>query len=161
MGALALSRRLADTLAQQEDTSGYARTRHGHPVAAAVALANLHILDQKGLVARAAGHTGPYFQQRLRERFGGHPVVGEIQGSGMVAALQLSPSPAEKRRFGADTAVGKHCVRQARERGLIAAAAGARIMLAPALIATHIQIDALVDMLGSAVDATGRAVGLM
>ena len=87
-------------------------------------------------------------------------MVGEIQGSGMVAALQLSPSPVGKCRFRTDTAVSRHCARQARERH-DRRASRARTILARTLVVTHIEIDALINMLGGAVDATGRAVGLM
>lgn len=161
MGALALSRRIADTLAECGGTFAHGFTYQGHPVAAAVALANLRLLDEGGLVQQVDCDTGLYFQHCLRERFDGHPIVGEVQGSGMVAALQLSPKPSARARFDKEDVVGYHCARQAQERGLIVRSSAARIILAPALIATHAQIDEIIDKLGDAVDATGRNAGLM
>ena len=55
---LSLSRGIAGTLAQQGGASGHAFTRRCHLVATAVVLANLCILDEGGIVARAAGRTG-------------------------------------------------------------------------------------------------------
>lgn len=161
MGALVLSRRIADTLAECGGTFAHGFTYQGHPVAAAVALANLRLLDEGGLVQQVEHDTGLYFQHCLRERFDGHPIVGEVQGSGMIAALQLSPNPAGRARFDKEAVVGFHCARQALDNGLIVRSSAARIILAPALIATHAQIDTLVDKLGEAVDATGRAAKLM
>lgn len=161
MGALVVSRRIADTLAECGGPFAHGFTYQGHPVAAAVALANLRLLDEGGLVAQVEHDTGLYFQHCLRERFDGHPLVGEVQGSGMIAALQLSPDPASRARFEKEAAVGFHCARQALDRGLIVRSQAARIILAPALIATHGEIDAIIDKLGAAVDATARVLGLM
>lgn len=159
MGALALSERLASALAQG-GVALPADAGHGHPVGCAVALANLQLLDEGGLAAQVENDTGLYFQYCLRERFNGHPAVGEIQGSGMVAALQLSPEPDMKARFEHENAVGGLCAGKALENGLLVGAAGARIALAPALIASHAHIDELVDKLGQAVDDTAIALHL-
>lgn len=161
MGALALSRRIADTLAECGGTFAHGFTYQGHPVAAAVALANLRLLDEGGLVAQVEHDTGLYFQHCLRDRFDCHPIVGEIHGSGMIGALQLSPNPADKVRFLKEDVVGQYCSRKALERGLIVRASAARIIMAPALIASHGEIDELIDKLGRAVDDTGRALNLM
>ena len=130
-------------------------------MAAAVALANLRLLDEGGLVAQVEHHTGPYFQQCLRERFAGHPLVGEIQGSGAVAAVQLSPDGSNKARFANEMAAGNLCTRKAWEQGLIVRATAARIILAPALIAGRREIDELIDKLGRAVDQSAVALKLM
>jgi len=161
MGALVLSHRVADTLAECGGVIAHGFTCQGHPVAAAVALANLRLLDEGGLVAQVEHHTGPYFQQCLRERFARHPLVGEIQGSGTVAALQLSPDGSNKARFANEMAAGNLCVRKAWEQGLIVRATAARIILAPALIAGRREIDELIDKLGRAVDQSAVALKLM
>lgn len=161
MGALVLSHRIADTLAECGGPFAHGFTCQGHPVAAAVALANLRLLDEGGLVRQVEHDTGLYFQHCLRERFDGHPIVGEVQGSGMIAAVQLSPDPVARARFDNEDSVANHCARHALDHGLIVRSSRARIILAPALIATHGQIDTLVEKLGEAVDATGRALGLM
>ncbi len=159
VGALALSGRLADALAQ----GGMALPIAGgqrHALGCAMALAALHLLDEGGLAAQVGSDTGLYFQYCLRERFNGHPLAGEIQGSGMVAALQLTPGPGMKARFDQEHAVGALCVSKALANGLLVDAAGARIVLTPALIASHAHIDELIDKLGRAVNDTAIALHL-
>jgi putrescine aminotransferase len=55
-----------------------------------VAIANLKALRDEGVVTQVKTDTGPYLQKCLREVFGNHPLVGEIQGVGLVAALQFA-----------------------------------------------------------------------
>ncbi|MBB5391380.1 MULTISPECIES: aminotransferase [unclassified Herbaspirillum] len=161
MGALVLSRRMAEAMADHGGVLAHGFTYQGHPVAAAVALANLRLLDEGGLVRQVEHETGLYFQHCLREQFDGHPLVGEIQGSGMIAALQLSPNPGDKARFVNEAEVGFYCAQQALEQGLIIRASAARVIMAPALIATRAQLEWMVDKLAVAVDATARAAGVM
>ncbi|EJN02969.1 aminotransferase [Herbaspirillum sp. YR522] len=161
MGALVLSERIADTLAHHGGPFSHGFTYQGHPVASAVALANLRLLDEGGLVAQAEHDVGLYFQYCLRDRFNGHPIVGEIQGSGMIAALQLSSNPYEKGRLEKEALVGQYCSARAMELGLVVRSSGGRIIMAPALIANRSHIDELIDKLAQAVDDTARLVGLM
>ena len=113
-----------------------------------VGLANLKLLDEGGIVNSVKNDTGPYFQKLLREVFGDHPLVGEIQGVGHVAALQLVHSKAEKRRFDYGGAVSGFCANCARDEGLIVRSSGCgRIILAPALVATRSEIDELIEKL--------------
>jgi len=153
MGALLLSQRMADALERDAEPAGHAWESQGMALAGAVALANLNLLDDGQLVAHAANDVGLYLQFCLRERFDGHPLVGEIQGSGMAGALQLSPSPHVKMRFDDPGAVGLLCRDLAWERQLVVQAVEDRIVLAPALIARHDDIDEIIDKLGAALDA--------
>lgn len=66
-------------------------TYSGHPVAAAVAIANLKALRDENRVTTVRDDTGPYLQKTLREVFSHHPMIGEIQGAGLVAALPVLP----------------------------------------------------------------------
>ncbi|TDV01143.1 aminotransferase, partial [Paraburkholderia caballeronis] len=84
MGAVALHDRIADAIVAHGEFN-HGLTYSGHPVAAAVAVANLTLLRDGGIVEKVKADTGPYFQQVLRETFEGHPVVGEIAGAGLVA----------------------------------------------------------------------------
>ncbi|MCA1324575.1 aminotransferase class III-fold pyridoxal phosphate-dependent enzyme [Herbaspirillum sp. alder98] len=161
MGALVLSQRMADALTVGADSPAHGLRDQGHPLAAAVALANLRVLDDEGLMEEVEHDTGLYFQYCLRERFDGHPIVGQIQGSGMLAALQLSPAPWDKASFDEVGLAGHYCSLRARQHGLLVNASGDRIALAPALIASHARLDELIDKLGRAVDDTARALALL
>jgi len=61
-------------------------TYSGHPVSAAVALENLRILDEEGLVDRVGKRTAPYLAGRWAE-LASHPLVGEASISGMMASI--------------------------------------------------------------------------
>jgi len=161
MGGLILSHRMADVLADQGGVFAHGLTSQGHPVAAAVALANLRLLDEGGIVERVRSDTGPYLQNSLREVFGNHPMVGEIQGVGAVAGLQLARNKAEKKRFAAEAAIGAYCMHMAQQEGLIVRPVLARIIIAPALIATHSEIDDLVGKLKRAVDRTAQELNML
>ena len=67
---------------------GHGYTYTAHPVAAAAALENLDIIDRDGLVEQAAAR-GARLQARLHEAFDDHPLVGEVRGVGLIAAVEF------------------------------------------------------------------------
>lgn len=158
MGGLLLSERVGETLAERGGVFAHGFTYQGHPVAAAVALATLSLLDQGGVLARLASCTGPYLQAQLRSRLGDHVLVNGIEGTGAVAALQLAPKKQGKQRFANENAVGLYCMQRAQHHGLIVRTSGARIILAPALVASLAEMDELIDKLALTLDDTARAL---
>lgn len=131
---------------------GHGYTYGGHPVACAVASKVLEIYRRDRLFERAA-ELGEYFQARLLE-FAEHPLVGQVRGMGMIAALELVADKSTGQPFG-DNAVGGHCARRAQEHGLIVRAMGGNsIALCPPLVITREQVDELVDSLGRALEDT-------
>ncbi|HVW68564.1 MAG TPA: aminotransferase, partial [Steroidobacteraceae bacterium] len=70
-------------------TLSHGFTYSGHPVACAVAIANIRLMQQEGLVERVRDDVGPYLRAGLDELCRSHPIVGEIRGAGLVAAIQL------------------------------------------------------------------------
>ena len=161
MGGLVLSRKIGQTLVENGGVYAHGLTYQGHPVAAAVALANLKLLDEGGIVNKVKADTGPYFQKALRAAFADHPLIGEIQGAGLVAALQFAQSKTERTRFDNESDLAWRCHRIAFDDGLIIRATLGRIILAPALVATHAEIDELVAKTRKAVDQTAREIGVM
>ncbi|KND59887.1 Omega-amino acid-pyruvate aminotransferase [Candidatus Burkholderia verschuerenii] len=86
MGAVGLNQRIADAIVEGgEFNHGF--TYSGHPVAAAVAVANLKLMRDEGIVERVKRDIGPYFQRRLREALSDHAIVGEVVGAGLVAGI--------------------------------------------------------------------------
>src|SRR5260370_11946655 len=63
-------------------------TYSGHPVCAAAALVNLDILEREQLTRNAAD-VGAYLLESLHTAFDDHPLVGNVRGAGMLAALEL------------------------------------------------------------------------
>ncbi|MGO4843915.1 aminotransferase class III-fold pyridoxal phosphate-dependent enzyme, partial [Rhizobiaceae sp. 2RAB30] len=74
-------------------------TYSGHPVACAVGLENLNIIEREGLVDRVKNDTGPYFAKALQERIADHDIVGEVRTIGLMGAIEIVKDKATKARF--------------------------------------------------------------
>ncbi|MNG25854.1 Taurine--pyruvate aminotransferase [compost metagenome] len=105
--------------------------------------------------------TGPYLQQILREVFGNHPMIGEIQGAGLVAALQFAEDKATRKRFANENDLAWQCRTFGFEEGVIIRSTLGRMIMAPALIATRAEIDELVGKTKIAVDRTAKEIGVL
>ena len=160
MGAVALHDRIADAIVAHGEFN-HGLTYSGHPVAAAVAVANLTLLRDGGIVEKVKADTGPYFQRVLRETFEGHPVVGEIAGAGLVAGIQLAADPKARKRFENGGEVGTLCRDFCFNGNLIMRATGDRMLLSPPLVVTRAEIDEIVAKAKSAIDSTAKALGLL
>lgn len=159
MGAVGLSDRIANVIVEGgEFNHGF--TYSGHPVAAAVAVANLKLLRDEGIVARVKNDAGPYFQKQLREALSGHPIVGEIHGAGLVAGIQLAEDPAARKRFDNGGEVGTLCRNFSFNDNLVMRASGDRMLLSPPLVVTHDEVDEIVARAKAAIDATAKALNI-
>lgn len=131
---------------------GHGYTYSGHPVACAVASKVIDIYQRERLFEHAA-EVGGYLQEQLR-RFADHPLVGEVRGMGMIAALELVANRDTRQPFDGN-AVGGFCQQRCQDNGLLVRAmSGNAIALCPPLILSREQVDELVDKLGRALDAT-------
>ncbi|MBU9621225.1 aspartate aminotransferase family protein [Burkholderia multivorans] len=157
MGAVGIHERVARPIIDNGEFN-HGLTYSGHPVAAAVAVANLKLLRDEGIVERVKQHTGPYFQRRLREALADHPIVGEIAGAGLVAGVQLACDRERRVRFDAAIDVGTICRDFCFSGNLIMRATGDRMLLSPPLVIRDDEIDALVDSAKRAFDATAERV---
>ncbi len=128
-------------------------TYSGHPVSAAVALECLKIYEERGLVEHVR-QVAPRLQEGLRERFAAHPLVGEVRGVGLVAAVELVADKQAREPFDGQLGVGPHCARLALERGLVIRALGDSLALSPPLIVQEAEIDLMLERFGQALDAT-------
>ena len=131
---------------------GHGYTYSGHPVACAVASKVLDIYRRDRLFEHAAT-VGEYLQSRLNA-FADHPLVGEVRGMGLIAALELVANRQTRQPFEGNT-VGGFCQGRCEEYGLIVRALGGNsIALCPPLIITEAQVDELVEKLGRALEDT-------
>ncbi len=127
-------------------------TTSGHPVATAVALENLKIFEERGLIAHAAS-LEPILQTGLR-RFADHPLVGEVRGVGLIGAVELVADKASKRQFDPRGQVGGYLIGRAQEHGLILRTIEDSIAFCPPLIITAAQIEEMLARFGRALDET-------
>ncbi|MCW3479416.1 aspartate aminotransferase family protein [Neisseriaceae bacterium JH1-16] len=161
MGGLVLSKRIGEALVERGGVFAHGLTYSGHPVAAAVALTNLNALEKEGIVEQTKNDTGPYLQKSLREVFGQHPLIGEIQGTGLVAALQFCQDKATRQRFDNESDITWRCRTHGFEEGVIIRSTLGRMIMAPALVITRSEVDQLIDKTQRAVDRTARDFGLL
>jgi putrescine aminotransferase len=120
-------------------------TYNNHPTCCAAGLANLDIIEREGLVENARV-VGAYLLERLRDAFGRSPIVGEIRGCGLLAAIEIVRDQVTKEPF-PNIEDPHHIVAAAFERGLIARALFQCVALSPPLISTTADIDRMVGIL--------------
>jgi putrescine aminotransferase len=159
MGAVGLHDRVARAIIENGDFN-HGLTYSGHPVAAAVAVANLKLLRDEKIIERVKTDTGPYFQKKLRDTFANHPIVGDIAGVGLVAGLQLAQEPKTRKRFANGGEVGTICRDFCFNGNLIMRATGDRMLLSPPLVITKQEIDEIVSKAKKAIDATAQQLGI-
>ncbi|TAG05450.1 MAG: aspartate aminotransferase family protein [Burkholderiales bacterium] len=152
LGGVMVSDKIADVVAAHGDFNhGY--TYSGHPVAAAVAVANINIIRDEDLVGQVREVTGPYLKAQF-EALIDHPLVGEAETCGFMAGLVLVKSKSPLQTFDGDLAVGMVCRGHCFGNGLVMRAVGDRMIIAPPLITTKAQIDELIALIRKCLDLT-------
>ena len=141
------------------DPADLGRLRHistfgGHPAGCAVALENLAIMEEERLVQRSAS-VGTQLQMQLRGVLGGHPLVGEVRGRGLLIGIELVADQAT--RAPAARADSAALVAAAQRHGLLlsrnadtAAGLDNVLQLAPPLSLTDADVDHIVGALTAA-----------
>lgn len=136
-------------------------TYGGHPVAAAVALRNIEIIEREGLVHRSA-QNGAYLLDGLRTLLR-HPSVGDVRGKGLFAGVELVKDRQTREAVPADLV--KAVVDFARKNGVIVGRSGGgrhlgnTIQLSPPLVITRAEIDLVVAVLDKAIAELGTPLG--
>ncbi|WP_085633765.1 aspartate aminotransferase family protein [Pseudomonas sp. R16(2017)] len=156
LAALLLSDALHDVLVSQSERLGafvHGLTATGHPVATAVALENIRIIEERDLVGHVQ-RLAPVFQERL-QAFADHPLVGDVRGVGLMGGIELVADKARKQPFSQPGILGSYVFRQAHKHGLIVRAIYDTIAFCPPLITTQDDVDAIFEAFGKTLhDAT-------
>jgi putrescine aminotransferase len=153
LGGVMVGERVAKVLIEQGGEFAHGYTYSGHPVACAVAIANIRLIQREGLVERVRTDVGPYLAERYAE-LAQHPLVGEAQTCGLMAALQLVRDKASGEMFAPEKEVGMVCRGHCFGNGLIMRAVGDRMIIAPPLVVTRTQIDEMVGLIRKCLDLT-------
>ena len=159
ISAISLGARMASTILNSNEELVHGYTYSGHPVACAVALKNLEVIERDRLVPRVKNEIGPYLQRRLRETFADHPIVGEVRGTGLLAAVELVRDKAERRFFPDPGNIGTHCRNYCFNDGLICRAIRDTMVLSPPLIISEDEIEEIIVKLKAAIDRTAKDCG--
>lgn len=151
LGALLVADRVAEVLLRDHGfPMGY--TYNGHPVAAAVALANLDIIEREGLLGRAVT-MGAKLHAELEAELGELPIVGEIRSVGMMLAVELVADRASRTPLPLDPARMPHDVIR-RETGVIVRDSAHSLVLSPPLIMTDAEAKEAAVALRSVLERT-------
>ena len=152
LSALLVGDRIASTLVEKGGEFYHGYTYSGHPVACAVALANLDIIEKEGLVDRVREDTGPYFRKALTEALSGHGIVGEVRTFGLMGAIEIVKDKTTRERFPGDGEAAVVVRDHAIANGMMLRATGDTMILSPPLIWTQETIDMAVERIAKALD---------
>ena len=156
ISAISLGERMGDAIANANEELVHGYTYSGHPVASAVALKNLEVMEREKMVPNVKNGIGPYMQRRLRETFEGHPIVGEVRGIGLIAAIELVADKNKREFFPNIGDVGTHCRNYCFGSGLISRAIRDTMVLAPPFIISESEVEEIIAKLKAAIDNTAR-----
>ena len=160
IGAMLASSKIVEAIRSSSGVFQHGHTYIGHPVAAAAALAVQKVIKRDGLLANVRSN-GAYFGERLRSAIEQHPCVGDIRGRGLFWGVELVADKPSKQPFLPSLKLHAKVKAEAMTRGLmvypmggtIDGTHGDHVLIAPPFIATHAELDAMVERLTSAIDA--------
>jgi len=155
MSAVMVGDRVATRLIVDGGEFYHGFTYSGHPVAAAVALANLQLIEDEGLVEKVRDDTGPYLAAALAP-LAQHPLVGEVRSFGMLAAIELVKDKAGPVLFDPVGDVGVMCRDHAIAGGMMMRAVRDGMIMSPPLTFGRDDIDKAVGIAKMALDKTAN-----
>ena len=128
-------------------------TYSGHPVGAAVALANIEIMERENLIDKAKV-SGKYLHEQLQSLMN-LPNVGEVRGQGLIAGIQLVTDKASRQAPDQADALPAKITALMREKGVIVRplASIGTLAVSPPLNITNDEIDTLVSALSESISS--------
>ena len=141
---------VASVIGSDEFNHGY--TYSGHPVASAVALENLRILEEEQIVEHVRDVAAPYLKEKW-EALTDHPMVGEAKIVGMMGSIALTPHKETRAKFASDAGtVGYICREFCFANNLVMRHVGDRMIIAPPLVMQQHEIDTLIERARKSLD---------
>ncbi|MFT5482108.1 MAG: putrescine aminotransferase [Halieaceae bacterium] len=153
LGGVMVGDKIADVLVAHEGDFNHGLTYSGHPAACAAGIETLRLLSETNIIEKVGADLAPYFQGKLKQ-FEDHPIVGEVRGAGMFAAVELVKDKSSRERLAPDAEAAIFCRNTAVANGLMIRATGDAMITAPPLICSKAEIDILIDRFSQALDET-------
>jgi adenosylmethionine-8-amino-7-oxononanoate aminotransferase len=150
MGAVLFSDRIWDVMAEggaRWFSSGY--TYAGHPVASAVALKNIEIMEREDLLGNAT-KVGAYFEARMRE-LAAMPLVGDVRGKKLMVCVENVADKETKAVLPDEANESKRISNAAEAMGLMVRPMGHLNVMSPPLVITEAQADFVAEVLERAI----------
>ena len=143
---------IAHVIGNAEDDFNHGYTYSGHPVAAAVALENLRIIEEENIIGHVRDVAHPYLAERWHA-LADHPMVGQTNLVGLMGSLVLTPNKATRARFaGKQGTIGFRVRERCFKNNLIMRHVYDRMIISPPLVITTDEIDMLIDRATKALD---------
>lgn len=145
---------LRESVAQVIEDGGdfnHGYTYSSHPVAAAVALENIRILQEEQIVERVRKTTAPYLAAKWHA-LADHPMVGEARICGMMGALELTPDANARAPFANTGTVGLMTRERCFANGLVMRHVGDKMIISPPLTISETEIDRLAELAWQSLD---------
>jgi adenosylmethionine-8-amino-7-oxononanoate aminotransferase len=143
MAAAIATKEVADVFAGEDNVFRQALTFGGHPVTAAVALKNIEIMENEGLVENSA-ETGAYFLEQLTSLKEDHAIVGDVAGIGLMLGVALVKDRDTGEAFPKEARLGERLMDRFRREGLILRAGNGAVTFSPPLCITRDEVDEVV-----------------
>ena len=153
IGAVISREHVCDAIRGDTRAFAHGHTDIGHALACAAGVAIQRCLDE-GVLASVAPK-GERLRELLRERFSGHPHVGDIRGRGLFVGMEFVADTKTKTPFPLEAGIPGKLKKSAMEHGLICypgggsvdGRLGAHLLLAPPFIAEEEHFELLADRL--------------
>ncbi len=153
LGGVMVGDRVAKVLIEKGGEFNHGYTYSGHPVACAVALANIRLIQQLKLVEHVHDDVGPYLAENFASLLE-HPLVGDAETCGLMGAMLLVKDKAKGTAFPEALSIGMVCRGHCFANGLIMRAVGDRMIIAPPLVITRAQVDEMMTLIRRCLDLT-------
>ena len=153
LSGIGIGKKISDVMINQGGEFYHGYTYSGHPVACAVAVENIRIIKEEGMIENVKKNIAPYLQKRMRE-FENHPLVGEVRGEGLLVGVELVKNKEKKELFDPVGKVGNICKDHCINNNLIMRAVRDGMMCSPPLTISKDDIDKCVERLKISLDAT-------
>jgi putrescine aminotransferase len=144
---------IVDVLMAHDDDFNHGYTFSGHPVACAVALKNLEIIERERFVPRVREFGAPALAKMLA-KFKDHPLVGEVRSVGLLGAIELVADKHSRRRFDDPGRIGLICRDHFFREGFIMRAVFDTMVMSPPLMWEQKQFDEAEAVIRRALDFT-------
>ncbi|QDK97498.1 aminotransferase class III-fold pyridoxal phosphate-dependent enzyme [Acinetobacter tandoii] len=125
-------------------------TTSGHPVASAVALETIRIIEEENLPENAEK-----MGERLRaglQKYLSHPLVGEVRGIGLLAGIELVIDKEKKTALSENGKLASMVADHMREHGVITRPTDDAILLSPPMTINEQEIDLIIEAFGTSLD---------
>ena len=153
IAAVGIHQKIDEVLQSDDNYFLHGFTNCGHPVGAAVALENIAVIEEQGLIGSVESETGPYLKKRLQGLLA-HACVAEVRCLGLLAAIEIDGGEGEGGSLDDNVTLAAKIADAAFAKGLIARPLGASLGLMLPLITTKDQIDEVVDILEASITET-------